>query len=153
PLWMVWIFGVGNKAKATKAVLHTALQNTPPSQRPTPDLRHPQIPWYHAREGGLRTNRMQTRTRVMGLISRLNELQEAHGYLSAERRRQLAESENVPLYRLQGLVTFYPHFRTTPPPRVELTLCRDMACWLNGGEGRAAAVRRELADVPGVEVH
>jgi NADH:ubiquinone oxidoreductase subunit F (NADH-binding)/NADH:ubiquinone oxidoreductase subunit E len=89
----------------------------------------------------------------MGLISRLHELQEAHGYLSAERLRQLAESENVPLYRLQGLVTFYPHFRTTPPPRMELTVCRDMACWLRGGEERAAAVRRDLSDVSGVEVH
>jgi formate dehydrogenase beta subunit len=89
----------------------------------------------------------------MSLISRLNELQEAHGYLSAEQLRELAEAENVPLYRLQGLVTFYPHFRTTPPPRVELTVCRDMACWLNGGQERAAVVRLELADVPGVEVH
>jgi NADH:ubiquinone oxidoreductase subunit F (NADH-binding)/NADH:ubiquinone oxidoreductase subunit E len=89
----------------------------------------------------------------MGLISRLNELQEAHGYLSEERLRELAEAENVPLYRLQGLVTFYPHFRTTPAPRVELTVCRDMACWLNDGEGRATALRRELADVQGVEIH
>jgi NADH:ubiquinone oxidoreductase subunit F (NADH-binding)/NADH:ubiquinone oxidoreductase subunit E len=89
----------------------------------------------------------------MGLIRRLYELQEAHGYLSEERLRELAEAENVPLYRLQGLVTFYPHFRTTPPPHVELTVCRDMACWLNGGEKRAAALRRKLEDVPGVEVH
>jgi formate dehydrogenase/NADH-quinone oxidoreductase subunit F len=68
----------------------------------------------------------------MSLIRRLNELQEAHGYLTEEALRDLARRENVPLYRLQGLVSFYPYFRTAPP-RVELAVCRDMACWLNGG--------------------
>src|SRR5262249_29919667 len=89
----------------------------------------------------------------MSLISRLNELQQAHGYLSEAALRGLARPENVPLYRLQGLVSFYPHFRTTPPPRVELTVCRDMSCWLAGGEARCARLRQEMAGVPGVEVH
>src|SRR5262249_46831574 len=47
---------------------------------------------------------------------------------------ELSHTHTIPLYRLQELVSFYPHFRTTPPPRVELTVCRDMSCWLAGGE-------------------
>ncbi len=68
----------------------------------------------------------------MLLLQRLQELQETHGYLTEEALRRLAEQEHVPLYHLQGLVSFYPHFRTAPPPRAEVLVCRDMACWLAG---------------------
>ena len=51
-----------------------------------------------------------------------------------------------PLYEIQGLVSFYPHFRTEPPPRVALHLCHDLSCWLRErrrADRRAArAVRR-----------
>src|SRR5262249_51052575 len=86
---------------------------------------------------------------VMSLIRRLNELQAAHGYLTEAALRELARSEKVPLYRLQGLVSFYPHFRTTPPPRAEMAVCRDMSCWLNGGE---KAIRRAREQSPDGEV-
>ncbi|HMC63778.1 MAG TPA: NADH-ubiquinone oxidoreductase-F iron-sulfur binding region domain-containing protein, partial [Gemmataceae bacterium] len=89
----------------------------------------------------------------MSLITRLIELQERHGYLTAELLGELARRERAPLYRLQGLVSFYPHFRTAPPPRVELSICRDMACWLAGGSECAARVRQQLTTTPGVEVH
>jgi NADH:ubiquinone oxidoreductase subunit F (NADH-binding) len=83
----------------------------------------------------------------MSLISRLNELQEAHGYLTEEALRDLACRENVPLYRLQSLVSFYPHFRTAPPPQVEMAVCRDMACWLNGGPEACRRARQQMPDV------
>src|SRR5438128_8613151 len=89
----------------------------------------------------------------MSLIAQLSQLQEQHGYLTAERLHDLAAREKVPLYRLQGLVSFYPHFRTTPPLRAELSVCRDMACWLADGPECAARVRHELAGTPDVEIH
>jgi NADH:ubiquinone oxidoreductase subunit F (NADH-binding) len=88
----------------------------------------------------------------MSLIRRLTELQEAHGYLTADGLRDLARRENVPLYRLQGLVSFYPHFRSTPPPRTDIAVCRDMACWLAGGSEQCARLRRELAGTPEPDV-
>jgi NADH:ubiquinone oxidoreductase subunit F (NADH-binding)/NADH:ubiquinone oxidoreductase subunit E len=88
----------------------------------------------------------------MKLLRRLHELQEIHGYLTEDLLRGLAQSERVPLYRLQGLVSFYPHFRMTPPLRVEVSLCRDMACWLADGEACMARVRETLSDSTDVEV-
>jgi formate dehydrogenase/NADH-quinone oxidoreductase subunit F len=88
----------------------------------------------------------------MSLIRRLLELQEAHGWLSEEVLRDLSSRENVPLYRLQGLVSFYPHFRTSPPHAVELTVCRDMACWLNGGPEACRRLREQTAARADVEV-
>src|SRR5215211_2582337 len=80
----------------------------------------------------------------MRLIPLLSDAQHRHGYLSEATLRELARTANVPLHRLQQLVSFYPHFRTTPPPRVELAVCRDMSCWLAGGEACAKKLK-ELA--------
>ncbi|HET6575481.1 MAG TPA: NAD(P)H-dependent oxidoreductase subunit E [Fimbriiglobus sp.] len=69
---------------------------------------------------------------TMRLIPLLTAAQETHGHLSEPVLRDLARAANVPLHRLQQLVSFYPHFRTAPPPRVELAVCRDVACHLAG---------------------
>jgi NADH:ubiquinone oxidoreductase subunit F (NADH-binding)/NADH:ubiquinone oxidoreductase subunit E len=87
------------------------------------------------------------------LIPRLTELQERYGYLSDEALRELARAEGVPLHRIQELASFYPHFRRSPPPRVELAVCRDMSCWLAGGPEACRRAREVAAAVPGVEVH
>jgi NADH:ubiquinone oxidoreductase subunit F (NADH-binding)/NADH:ubiquinone oxidoreductase subunit E len=88
----------------------------------------------------------------MKLIRQLHDLQQSYGHLTEEVLRELAARENVPLYRLQELVSFYPHFRTSPPPRVELAVCRDMSCWLAGAPRVYTRVTRDVADIPGVEV-
>src|SRR5438128_12189858 len=88
----------------------------------------------------------------MSLLQQLQLLQEKLGHLTPESLRELAERENVPLYRLQELVSFYPHFRMSPPPRVEVAVCRDMSCWLQGAPQCIARVRQELSSVPSCEV-
>jgi NADH:ubiquinone oxidoreductase subunit F (NADH-binding)/NADH:ubiquinone oxidoreductase subunit E len=85
------------------------------------------------------------------LIPLLSEAQSRLGYLSADTLRELSKKHTIPLHRLQELVSFYPHFRTTPPPRVELTVCRDMSCWLAGGE-ECSRKLHELKSTD-VEVH
>jgi NADH:ubiquinone oxidoreductase subunit F (NADH-binding)/NADH:ubiquinone oxidoreductase subunit E len=87
----------------------------------------------------------------MRLLSALSDLQDTTGFLSDEALRELARRERVPLYRLQGLVSFYPHFRTAPPPRVELLVCRDVSCWLAGAAECGTKPCRTMAGVEGVE--
>ncbi len=88
----------------------------------------------------------------MSLIAELNRLQSERGYLREEDLRAAAERLRVPLYRFQEVVSFYPHFRTTPPPRVEVALCRDVACFLAGGEAWGAKVKALLAGEKQVEI-
>lgn len=88
---------------------------------------------------------------LMRLIPLLAETQHQHGHLSEIVLRELARAHNVPLHRLQQIISFYPHFRTTPPPRVELSICRDMSCWLTGGEVSAGKLQELKAD--DVEIH
>jgi len=76
----------------------------------------------------------------MSLIHELEALQEKRGHLDSEALRDLAHRLGVPLYRLQELVSFYPHFRSEAPAPVEVHVCRDMSCHLAGGPGLAERV-------------
>lgn len=81
------------------------------------------------------------------IFDELRAIQQRHRYLPADELRALAERLDVPLYYLQGVASFYPHFYLQPPARAEVRVCDDMSCHLNGGgallrslEGRAAVL-------------
>ncbi len=90
----------------------------------------------------------------MSLIHELERLQQKHGHLTDDALRELAHSLPTPLYRLQELVSFYPHFRRTPPADVTVSVCRDMSCHLAGADGLAKRLATVLghADVEVEEV-
>jgi NADH:ubiquinone oxidoreductase subunit F (NADH-binding)/NADH:ubiquinone oxidoreductase subunit E len=74
----------------------------------------------------------------MNLIQALQDLQARHGYLREQDLRELAARDRLPLYEIQAVASFYPHFRRTPPPRVEVAVCRDLCCAMSGAaEARA----------------
>ena len=58
-----------------------------------------------------------------------------------------------PLYEIEGLISFYPHFRTKPPAGVTVAICHDLSCWLNGAETEIAAIRAGHGDDPAIELH
>ena len=75
------------------------------------------------------------------LIPALQAIQERVGWLPREELEALSRDTRRPLYEIQGLVSFYPHFRSTPPPKVALHACHDLSCWLQGADRRLAALR------------
>jgi NADH:ubiquinone oxidoreductase subunit F (NADH-binding)/NADH:ubiquinone oxidoreductase subunit E len=66
------------------------------------------------------------------LIPELNAIQSRLGWLPREELVALARRMRRPLYEIEGLVSFYPHFRTEAQPKVALHACRDLSCWLAG---------------------
>jgi formate dehydrogenase beta subunit len=78
------------------------------------------------------------------LLRELTRLQHELGYLDDSTLRELAARKNVPLYRLEGLVGFYPHFRRTPPPKVRLQVCRDVVCAMAGCGELTHKLREQL---------
>jgi len=74
------------------------------------------------------------------IIQRLLALQEEHGFLTDEQLTSVAREADVPLYKVQEVASFYPHFRREwdRPKRVEIQVCRDMTCHLRGS-GRLLA--------------
>jgi len=86
------------------------------------------------------------------LIPSLNAIQHAHGWLPQEQLVKLSRDTRRPLYELEGLISFYPHFRTSPAPKVEVTVCRDLSCWLHGADEQLARVRERYGQDVEVEV-
>jgi formate dehydrogenase beta subunit len=86
------------------------------------------------------------------LIPALNAIQERVGWLPREELVALSRDVRRPLYEIEGLVSFYPHFRTDPPKRAELRVCHDLSCWLRGADERIAAVKERYGPDPDVEV-
>src|SRR5579863_2655379 len=66
------------------------------------------------------------------IFSALREIQRQFGYLPADQLKALAKKIDVPLYRLHGVASFYPHFHLTPPPKADVRVCQDMSCHLRG---------------------
>ncbi|HEY2723841.1 MAG TPA: NAD(P)H-dependent oxidoreductase subunit E [Pseudonocardiaceae bacterium] len=75
------------------------------------------------------------------LIPELNTIQSRLGWLPREELVALARETRRPLYEIEGLISFYPHFRTEPPAKVELHACHDLSCWLAGSEQKLAELR------------
>ncbi|MGH8969496.1 MAG: NAD(P)H-dependent oxidoreductase subunit E [Actinomycetes bacterium] len=86
------------------------------------------------------------------LIPALNAIQDRRGWLPREELVALSHDTRRPLYELEGLVSFYPHFRTEPPAPVALHVCHDLSCWLRGSEERIAAVKERYAEDAEVEL-
>jgi formate dehydrogenase/NADH-quinone oxidoreductase subunit F len=57
-----------------------------------------------------------------------------------------------PLYEIEGLISFYPHFRTSPPKKVQLAVCHDLTCWLHGSDERIEEAKARYGDEVEIEV-
>lgn len=86
------------------------------------------------------------------LIPALNAIQARLGWLPREELEKLALDARRPRYEIEGLVSFYPHFRTSPPPRVQLAVCHDLSCFLHDGEARLAELRERHGQAEDVEL-
>jgi len=86
------------------------------------------------------------------LIPSLNAIQREHGWLPREGLVRLSRETRRPLYEIEGLVSFYPHFRTAAPAKVELTVCHDLSCWLHGADEEIALIHQRYGDDVEIEV-
>jgi NADH:ubiquinone oxidoreductase subunit F (NADH-binding)/NADH:ubiquinone oxidoreductase subunit E len=86
------------------------------------------------------------------LIPALNAIQARLGWLPREELEELAREARRPRYEIEGLISFYPHFRTEPPTKVALHVCHDLPCFLRDGEARIADLRERYGDDADVEI-
>jgi formate dehydrogenase beta subunit len=85
------------------------------------------------------------------LIPALNAIQERVGWLPREELVALSRDVHRPLYEIEGLISFYPHFRTDPPKKVQLRVCHDLSCWLRGADERIARLKERYGADEDVE--
>ncbi len=83
------------------------------------------------------------------LIPILQDVQEAHGYLSHEAVVQVGAHLKLPASKIYGVATFYNQFRFQPPGKYHFQVCRGTACHVKGSVGVLDALKRELKLEPG----
>ena len=79
------------------------------------------------------------------VMKELRAIQRANGYIPATALNELSERTGTPLYQIQGVVSFYPHFRTTPAPPVEVLVCDDLSCHRRGAAALLAETQERVA--------
>lgn len=79
----------------------------------------------------------------------LHAIQNAWGYIPDEALPRIATALNLSRAEVQGVVSFYHHFRRTPPGRHVVQVCRAESCLAMGADALEAHVRATL----GIDVH
>ncbi len=88
----------------------------------------------------------------MNLISELKAIQDHHGYLPEDELRAFSQRTATPLYQVQAVASFYPHFRLQPGPQLEVKICADLSCHLAGAHRLRQIAEQHAAALTGCEV-
>ena len=86
------------------------------------------------------------------MFEELREIQHEYGYLPVEQLQHLAGKIQTPLSQIHAVASFYPHFRLTPPPRVDVRVCGDMTCHIRGGPEVKAALQQAFRGAGAEEI-
>jgi NADH-quinone oxidoreductase subunit E len=78
------------------------------------------------------------------LIPLLQEVQEAHGYLSRDAVVQIGAHLKLPASKIYGVSTFYNQFRFKPLGHFHIQLCRGTACHVKNSAKVLVALEQEL---------
>lgn len=78
------------------------------------------------------------------LISVLQAIQEEFGYIPPETIAPVAEALRLFPSQVQGVITFYAQFYTTPRGKNIIRVCRGTACHVKGGRSILKTVKNEL---------
>jgi formate dehydrogenase beta subunit len=86
------------------------------------------------------------------LVPALTAIQRRCGWLPRDELVTLSRDVRRPLYEIEGLISFYPHFRTSPPKAVQIAVCHDLACWLHASDDRIAECKARYGDDVEIEI-
>jgi formate dehydrogenase subunit gamma len=78
------------------------------------------------------------------LLPVLHAIQDAIGYVPPELVAQIASTFNLSRAEVHGVITFYHHFRSEPPARQVVHICRAEACQSMGGDALLAHAEQAL---------
>ena len=79
-----------------------------------------------------------------GLIPLLHEIQEVVGYIPPEAIPHIARGLGLFSSQVQGVMSFYTQFYTTPRGKNIVRVCRGTACHVRGAKTILKLVKREL---------
>ncbi len=75
------------------------------------------------------------------LLPVLHDIQDTLGYIPPECVDQIGQALNLSRAEVHGVITFYPHFHTTPKGAVHIEVCRAESCQAMGSAQLEAHIR------------
>lgn len=79
----------------------------------------------------------------------LNELQSQFGYISRPMQAYVAQKLRVPMSEVNGVVSFYSFFTTTPRGKHTVKYCMGTACYVSGAPNLIEKAKQLLGVDPG----
>ncbi len=74
----------------------------------------------------------------------LHLIQKERGWVSEDSMKEAAEYLGLPLSKIKEVATFYTMYQLKPVGKVNLQLCVNISCWLNGSEKLLACMEKRL---------
>lgn len=78
------------------------------------------------------------------LIPLLHEIQNEYGWVSNDSMKAAGEFLNLPLSKVKEVASFYTMFKLEPQGKVDLQICTNISCWLNGADKLVSCAERKL---------
>jgi formate dehydrogenase subunit gamma len=78
------------------------------------------------------------------LLPILHEIQDALGYIPRDAAVRIADALNLSRAEVHGVITYYHYFRSEPPARHVVQVCRAEACQSVGADALISHVRERL---------
>lgn len=78
------------------------------------------------------------------LLPVLHEVQNEQGWVSEESMKDIGEFLQLPLSKVKEVATFYTMYKMKPQGKVDLQICTNISCWLNGADKLLACAEKRL---------
>lgn len=78
------------------------------------------------------------------LLPFLHEIQNHNGWVSIEDMKIAGEFLNLPLSKVREVASFYTMYKLEPRGKVDVQICTNISCWLNGAEKLVSCAEKKL---------
>lgn len=88
--------------------------------------------------------RSQFPTEQALLLPLLHEIQNEYGWVSREHMKDAGEFLNLPVSKVREVASFYTMYKLEPQGKVDVQICTNISCWLNGADKLVACASKKL---------
>ncbi len=78
------------------------------------------------------------------LLPLLHEIQNEQGWVSMDSMRSAGEFLNLPLSKVREVASFYTMYKLEEQGKVDVQICTNISCWLQGAEKLMACAEKKL---------
>ncbi len=78
------------------------------------------------------------------LLPLLSEIQEEQGWVSLESMKSAGEFLNLPVSKVREVASFYTMYKLEPQGKVDVQICTNISCWLNGSDKLVECAEKKL---------